>query len=206
MQHVEPREMEWAPPKDTPSSLEAVEDAQEEYGPWQWAAALGAATGRLGAEAFVLQENGTLRCPAGSSLWLSEIRQENAFTQRAVYLGFRTDWELCALKEQCLGLLAQGTRARRVSAVRRLLPPLPRFRESLSHSDRYDGWMWQVERFAASGLPIGEINTPRSFCLSNTLRGVSLRLVPLVRCVRMTAGVGPTDSHQMLGGDHRNCV
>jgi hypothetical protein len=37
MQQVEPREMEWAPPKDAPSSLEAVEDSPEEYGPWQWA-------------------------------------------------------------------------------------------------------------------------------------------------------------------------
>jgi hypothetical protein len=54
MQQVEPREMEWAPPKDAPSSLEAVQDAQEEYGHGPWAAAFGAATGRLGAEAFVL--------------------------------------------------------------------------------------------------------------------------------------------------------
>ena len=33
------------------------------------------------AEAFTLQENGRLRCPAGASLWLSEVRQENAFTR-----------------------------------------------------------------------------------------------------------------------------
>ena len=48
--------------------------------------------------------------------------QENAFTQRAIYLGFRSDCEPCALKEQCLGRGAKGNRARRVSAVRRLLP------------------------------------------------------------------------------------
>jgi hypothetical protein len=35
---------------------------------------------------FTLQEDGKLRCPARASLWLSEVRQENAFTQRAVYL------------------------------------------------------------------------------------------------------------------------
>jgi hypothetical protein len=29
----------------------------------------------------VLQEDGKLRCPAGASLWLSEVRQENAFTE-----------------------------------------------------------------------------------------------------------------------------
>jgi hypothetical protein len=123
MQEVKPREMEWTPPKEAPPLLLAVENAQEEYGPWQWAAAFGAATGRFGADAFVLQEDGKLRCPAGSSLWLSEVRQENAFTQRATYLGFRRDCEPCTLKEQCLGRGAKGNRARRVSAVRRLLPP-----------------------------------------------------------------------------------
>ncbi|MBO0784265.1 MAG: transposase, partial [Ktedonobacteraceae bacterium] len=122
MQEAELREMEWAPPKEAPPSLEAVEGSQEEYGPWQWARAFGVATGRFGADTFVLQEDGKLRCPSGSSLWLSEVRQENAFTQRATYLGFRRDCEPCALKEQCLGRGAKGNRARRVSAVRRLLP------------------------------------------------------------------------------------
>ena len=74
------------------------------------------------ATAFTLQENGTLRCPAGSSLWLSELRQENAFTQRAVYAGLLDDCRQCQLREQCLGRGARGNRARRVSAVRRLLP------------------------------------------------------------------------------------
>jgi hypothetical protein len=69
------------------------------------------------------RENGTLRCPAGASLWLSEIRQENAFTQRAVYLAYQTDCLSCALRKQCLEPGAKGNRARRVSAVRRLLPP-----------------------------------------------------------------------------------
>jgi hypothetical protein len=70
-----------------------------------------------------LQENGRLRCPAGASLWLSEVRQENAFTQRAVYLAYQTDCQRCSLREQCLASGAKGDRARRVSAVRRLLPP-----------------------------------------------------------------------------------
>src|SRR5213082_2719538 len=73
--------MEWAPPKEAPPVLVAEENPPEEYGPWQWAQAFGRATGRFGAEAFVLQENGRLRCPAGASLWLSEVRQENAFTK-----------------------------------------------------------------------------------------------------------------------------
>lgn len=123
MQGVELREIEWAPPKESPPFLVAAEDSPVEYGPWQWAAAFGRATGRFGADAFVLQENGMLRCPAGASLYLSEIRQENAFTQRAVYLAFRTDCQPCTLRDQCLASGAKGDRARSVSAVRRLLPP-----------------------------------------------------------------------------------
>jgi hypothetical protein len=116
------REIEWAPAKEAPPLVVAVENAPEEYGPWQWARAFGAATGRFGAEAFSLQANGMLRCPAGASLWLSEVRQENAFTQRAVYVASQTDCPYCELRGQCLGRGAKGNRARRVSAVRHLLP------------------------------------------------------------------------------------
>src|SRR5215470_7215386 len=77
MQGAELREMEWAPPKEAPPFLVTEEHPPEAYGPWQWAAAFGRATGRFGAEDFVLQEDGKLRCPAGASLWLSEVRQEN---------------------------------------------------------------------------------------------------------------------------------
>jgi hypothetical protein len=122
MQGSELRDIEWAPAQEAPPLLVTADSPSEEYGPWQWAAASGPATGRFGAEAFVLQENGTLRCPAGSSLWLSELRQENAFTQRAVYAGFPSDCRACELREQCLGRGARGNRARRVSALRRLLP------------------------------------------------------------------------------------
>jgi hypothetical protein len=60
------REIEWAPVKEAPPLFVAVENAPQEYGPWQWARQFGAATGRFGAEAFPLQENGMLRCEAGS--------------------------------------------------------------------------------------------------------------------------------------------
>jgi len=43
--------------------------------------------------------------------------------ERAVYLAYQTDWKSRALREQCLAKGAKGNRARRVSAVRRLLPP-----------------------------------------------------------------------------------
>jgi hypothetical protein len=52
MQGSEVREIEWAPQKEAPPVLIPVEDPIEEYGPWQWAAAFGRATGRFGADAF----------------------------------------------------------------------------------------------------------------------------------------------------------
>ena len=51
-----------------------------------------------------------------------EVRQENAFTQRALYVASQADCPHCTIREQCLGRNAKGNRARRVSAVRRLLP------------------------------------------------------------------------------------
>ncbi len=63
MQGVQVRELEWAPPKAAPPFFGAYEPPPEEYGPWQWAASFGRATGRFGAEDFVLQEDGKLRCP-----------------------------------------------------------------------------------------------------------------------------------------------
>ncbi len=123
MQGGELREIEWAPPREAPPLVLAAENTPEEYGPWQWAGDGGRASARFAADAFVFQENGTLRCPAGASLWLSEVRQENAFTQRAVYVAYQTDCLRCSLREQCLAPGAKGNRARRVSAVRRLLPP-----------------------------------------------------------------------------------
>ena len=123
MQGGELREMEWAPPTETAPLFFTWEDPPEEYGPWKCAGEAGRAAGRFTADAFTLQENGRLRCPAGASLWLSEVRQENAFTQRAVYLAYQTDCLPCSLREQCLAPGAKGNRARRVSAVRRLLPP-----------------------------------------------------------------------------------
>lgn len=157
MQGVKVREIEWAPPKEAPPVFIVEETPAEEYGPWQWAAAFGRATGRFGAEDFVVQEDGKLRCPAGASLWLSEMRQENAFTQRAVYLAYQTDCLPCALREQCLAPGAKGNRARRVSAVRHLLPPPA----SVEHKPVLLGPMRWVDagrvgqdaRFVADGWP-----------------------------------------------------
>ena len=61
-------------------------------------------------------------CPAGALLWLQEQRQETPCAQRLVFCAPLEACQPCHLREQCLGRGAQGNRARRVSAVRRLLP------------------------------------------------------------------------------------
>jgi hypothetical protein len=113
------REMEWAPPHPQTDASQAIAEPapgeEPAYGPLEWARVR---AGRLGAEAFVLQDDGTLRCPQGVELWLSEIRQEDAFTQRLVFAARDADCAACPRRSACLGRTASGTRGRRVSAVR----------------------------------------------------------------------------------------
>ncbi|MGO8949916.1 MAG: hypothetical protein ACLQUY_20120 [Ktedonobacterales bacterium] len=113
------REMEWAPPHPQTGSMQHIAEPapqeEPEYGPLEWARARG---GRLEAAAFPLQDDGMLRCPQGIRLWHSETRQENAFTQRLIYVAKDADCASCPLRGACLGRTASGKRGRRVSAVR----------------------------------------------------------------------------------------
>jgi hypothetical protein len=68
MQGEELREIEWAAPKEATLLLPTPEPTPEEYGPWQLAGDVGRARGQIAGEAFVWQEDGKLRCPAGASL------------------------------------------------------------------------------------------------------------------------------------------
>src|SRR5260370_23325818 len=145
MQGGELREMEWAPPKYAPPFLVAEEIPPEEYGPWQWAASFGRATGRFGAEAFPLQENGRLRCPAGASLWLSEVRQENAFTRAGCLPGLPD--RLSAVFPA--GAVPGERRPKEIGRAASVLSAvsclhLPILRESPSCSERCAGSLWPV--------------------------------------------------------------
>jgi len=65
-----------------------------------------------------------LRWEAGSSPLVERACvTRTLLLKRAVYLAYQTDCLNCPLREQCLDPAAKGNRARRVSAVRRLLPP-----------------------------------------------------------------------------------
>ncbi len=122
MQGKELREMEWSGPKALPPLFSPSQALSETYGPWKWAKDAGRPHGRFRASDFPVQENGTLRCPTGASLWLNGLRQESLYTQRATYAASLNNCRGCLLRERCLTRGASGNRARRVSVIRRLLP------------------------------------------------------------------------------------
>lgn len=160
------RQMEWAPPHTGPTQSLAEPAPQEEpkYGPLEWARAWG---GRLGAEAFPLQEDGMLLCPQGVRLWQSETRQVNAFTQRLIFVAKDADCAPCPLRMACLGRTASGKRGRRVSAVRHrrisqvMVHPRPAVAEAAIWWNDVSGrqlrraWMahWRQQTVTLAALP-----------------------------------------------------
>jgi hypothetical protein len=103
MQGVQVREIEWAPPKETPAVFGASEPSPQEYGPWQWATAFGRATGRFGAEdARVAREREAALPSRGQSVVERSARVRMPLRKPAVYLAYQTDCQLCPLREQCL--------------------------------------------------------------------------------------------------------
>jgi hypothetical protein len=78
--------------------------------------------GRFSGHDFVLQSDGTLRCPAGQALCATEERREGDGTLRLVYAARISHCRGCQLREQCQWNGANTQKPRRVSV---LLHPLP---------------------------------------------------------------------------------
>jgi hypothetical protein len=78
-------------------------------------------TGRFTGQDFPLQPNGTLRCPAGSTLTLQERRQEAEGSLRLVYAASIHHCRPCELREQCQWNGSATKKPRQVSV---LLHPL----------------------------------------------------------------------------------
>src|SRR5260370_10614665 len=91
------------------------------FGPPQWARA--ARVGSLGGQDFLLQSDGTLRCPQGATLYPQERRPEHDGTVRLLYAARIADCRSCPLPLGCQGHGTSTKKPRRVSAV---LHPLPR--------------------------------------------------------------------------------
>ena len=120
MQGGQGREIEWAPPKQAPPVLLAAENPPQEYGRLPVGCSV-----RTSHRAFRgrglhrCRENGRLRCPAGASLWLSEVRQENAFTRAGCLPGLPDRLSALFLAGAVFGIRGQ----RRSSASGQCCPP-----------------------------------------------------------------------------------
>jgi hypothetical protein len=77
--------------------------------------------GRFSGKDFALQPDGTLRCPAGKLLHLTEQRTEHDGSLRVLYAARIGDCRVCPLREQCQWHGRETTKPRRVSL---LLHPL----------------------------------------------------------------------------------
>ncbi len=108
-------------PAQVGESAPAVEPARVskptppvKYGPPQWARP--SFTGGFPGSAFLLQADGTLRCPANCPLYPQERRPERDGSLRVLYAARIGHCRLCRLREQCQES-ATTRKARRVSAV-----------------------------------------------------------------------------------------
>ncbi len=113
------------------------------YGPPTLAAPWKA--GRLSGRDFVLQPDGTLRCPANQALSATEQRREADGSLRLVYAARLSQCRPCPLREQCQWHGRTTTKPRRVSL---LLHPLPVGSAPLLWRD----WSRRQHRRACMGL------------------------------------------------------
>jgi len=101
--------------------------------------------GRFSGHDFPLQPDGTLRCPAGQSLFAHERRREADGSLRVVYAASIRSCRPCPLREQCQWNGSETSKPRQVSV---LLHPLSVGGESLLWRD----WSRRVHRHACLQL------------------------------------------------------
>ncbi len=134
---------EAVPPYDAPATKPMV----AQYGPLEVAQNWGRASGRFTGDAFSVQEDGTLRCPADKILRPQERRTEADGTLRLVYRAKQADCRSCVLVRDCLGRQASGVHPRRVSAVRKRVVQSGGTKAALIHEEppRMEGTAEQSE-------------------------------------------------------------
>jgi hypothetical protein len=106
-------------PLRTTEFASAVQAPETGYGPPK--AATSWKAGRFSGEAFPLQPDGTLRCPAGKTLHPTEQHSFADGSLRVLYAARIGDCRVCPLRQQCQWHGSQTTKPRRVSL---LLHPL----------------------------------------------------------------------------------
>ncbi len=120
-QHLSPTPMhttEFAPASESAPANEPAPASESAptltYGPPQWARR--SFTGGFAGADFVLQPDGTLRCPANHPLYPQERRPERDGSLRVVYAARIGDCRNCLVRTQCQETLLT-LKPRRVSAV-----------------------------------------------------------------------------------------
>jgi hypothetical protein len=114
------RTTEFAPAL-SPAQKEATHSPSPSQGYGPGAVALPWKAGRFSGRDFALQPDGSLRCPAGQTLFAHERRAEADGSLRVVYAASIRSCRPCPLREQCQWHGRAATKPRRVSV---LLHPL----------------------------------------------------------------------------------
>jgi hypothetical protein len=134
------RTTEFAPP-----IAKAAERAAPSSGYGVPTVALPFKRGRFSGQDFLLQPDGTLRCPAGQALAATEERRERDGSLRLVYSAKISQCRACPVREQCQWHGRATTKPRRVSL---LLHPLQVGPAPLLWKD----WSRRLHRRACMGL------------------------------------------------------
>ena len=116
-----PRTTEFAPAAQLPAREEAARSPTPACGYSSAQGALPWKAGRFSGQDFAPQPDGTLRCPAGASLFPHEQRREADGSLRIVYEARIGACRPCPLREQCQW---HGKAAKHPRRVSRLLHPL----------------------------------------------------------------------------------
>ena len=130
-EHLAPAEVrttELAPPLPVAPEIPVIKrPRQAHFGPPELVQI--SRRGCLPASAFEWQEDGTLRCPEGHTLYRQDKRREKGGTLRVIYGARISDCRGCRLRERCQGVGSQERGPRQVSAILHPRPPVPRPRK-----------------------------------------------------------------------------
>lgn len=116
------------PPVDEPLVISQVQtpcppaDAGD-YGPMQVAGSWARSRGKFSGADFKLLDEQALQCPAGHLMYRREVRQSR-LGDLVILFGINPrTCQQCPLKSQCLADGSKGTGGRRITVIRRKLPP-----------------------------------------------------------------------------------
>jgi hypothetical protein len=180
LEPAEVRTTEFAPALQ---QVKAPEQPLAGYGPPTLSAPWKA--GRLSGEHFALQSDGTVRCPAGKSLFAKARRREQGGSLRIVYEARIADCRSCELRAQCQWYGKHTQHPRRMSV---LLHPLHVGPAPL---------LWKDWGAASIGVPVC------SSCAINGSRSLPRRLPPPVRTRRRPRSF-PAHSGPIRGSRGKN--